>query len=306
MRAGVGQIFINDLDDAMEDARWIKEHGLRGGVLLPNVPPDVKWVKPLHDTYYDPLWKLCEDLEIPVQCHGGTGNPDYGNTPVSGLLYITETSFYSQRPLVHMILGGVFERFPKLKLVLTEMGCAWIPGVLAQLDGVINSIRSTRSIGELRYTDDQVLNHTATEYVQRNVWVGASQPRPADAAAREVLGEHRFMWGSDYPHDEGTHPFTREHLRQVFADTPPDGAPADPRRATPPSSSSSTSARCRRRPTATARRSRRSPRRSPSCPTTPTRRCGAARAPLCRSVGLQVSGRGGRRTRRRCPRPTAR
>ena len=220
-RAGVGQIFINDLDDAMEDARWIKEHGLRGGVLLPNVPPDVKWVKPLHDTYYDPLWKLCEDLEIPVQCHGGTGNPDYGNTPVSGLLYITETGFYSQRPLVHMILGGVFERFPKLKLVLTEMGCAWIPGVLAQLDGVINSIRSTRSIGELRYTDDQVLNHTATEYVQRNVWVGASQPRPADAAAREVLGEHRFMWGSDYPHDEGTHPFTREHLRQVFADTPP-------------------------------------------------------------------------------------
>jgi predicted TIM-barrel fold metal-dependent hydrolase len=220
-RAGVGQIFINDLDDAMEDARWIKEHGLRGGVLLPNVPPDVKWVKPLHDTYYDPLWKLCEDLEIPVQCHGGTGNPDYGNTPVSGLLYITETSFYSQRPLVHMILGGVFERFPKLKVVLTEMGCAWIPGVLAQLDGVINSIRSTRSIGELRYTDDQVLNHTATEYVQRNVWVGASQPRPADAAAREVLGEHRFMWGSDYPHDEGTHPFTREHLRQVFADTPP-------------------------------------------------------------------------------------
>jgi predicted TIM-barrel fold metal-dependent hydrolase len=182
----------------------------------------VKWVKPLHDPHYDPLWKVCEDLEIPVQCHGGTGNPDYGSTPVSGLLYITETSFYSQRPLVHMILGGVFERFPKLKLVLTEMGCAWIPGVLAQLDGVINSIRATRSIGELRYTDDQVLNHTATEYVQRNVWVGASQPRPPDAAAREVLGEHRFMWGSDYPHDEGTHPFTKEHLRQVFSGTPSD------------------------------------------------------------------------------------
>ncbi|HEX5096687.1 MAG TPA: amidohydrolase family protein, partial [Acidimicrobiia bacterium] len=31
----------------------------------------------------------------------------------------------------------------------------------------------------------------------------------------------RFMWGSDYPHDEGTHPFTREHLRQLFSDTDP-------------------------------------------------------------------------------------
>jgi len=30
------------------------------------------------------------------------------------------------------------------------------------------------------------------------------------------LGLDRFMWGSDYPHDEGTGPFTREHLRQLF------------------------------------------------------------------------------------------
>jgi hypothetical protein len=35
-------------------------------------------------------------------------------------------------------------------------------------------------------------------------------------AAREKIGIDRFMWGSDYPHDEGTHPFTREHLRQVM------------------------------------------------------------------------------------------
>ena len=37
-----------------------------------------------------------------------------------------------------------------------------------------------------------------------------------DAEARKRMGEDRFMWGSDYPHDEGTPPFTREHLRQVF------------------------------------------------------------------------------------------
>ena len=52
-RAGIGQIFLNDVDDAIEDAKWIKEHGLRGGVLLPNIAPDVKWVKPLYDPIYD-------------------------------------------------------------------------------------------------------------------------------------------------------------------------------------------------------------------------------------------------------------
>jgi predicted TIM-barrel fold metal-dependent hydrolase len=221
-RAGVGQIFLNDIDDAIDDAKWIKEHGLRGGILLPNVPPDVHWVKHLYDPYYDPLWEVCQDLEIVVNCHGGTGNPDYGPLPVKDLLYITETGFYSQRPFVHTILGGVFERFPKLRFALTEMGCAWIPQVCAHLDQVIDNIRATKSIGELRYTDEHLMSKNATECVQQNFWVGASQPRPPDAAAREVLAPNRFMWGSDYPHDEGTHPFTREHLRQVFAGTPSD------------------------------------------------------------------------------------
>jgi hypothetical protein len=52
--------------------------------------------------------------------------------------------------------------------------------------------------------------------------MGVSMPRPADVAAREKIGIDRFMWGSDYPHDEGTHPFTREHLRQVMTGIKPD------------------------------------------------------------------------------------
>ncbi len=220
-RAGIGQIFLNDVDDAMDDVRWIKDHGLRGGILLANIPPDVTWVKPLYDPYYDPLWKLCEELEVPVNAHGGTGSPDYGTAPVAALLQISETSFYSQRPFVQFTLSGVFERFPRLKFVMTEMGCAWIPPLLAQLDGMLASIRDSGSIGELRYTKEHILPRSATEYFHQSCWVGASQPGPADAAVRTSMGADRFMWGSDYPHDEGTHPYTREHLRQVFHDAEP-------------------------------------------------------------------------------------
>lgn len=220
-RAGVGQIFLNDVDDALEDIRWIKEHGLRGGVLLPNIPPDCPWMRPLYDPSYDPVWELCQDLEVPVTIHGGTGNPDYGPYAVSMLLYITETGFYSQRPLTQFILSGVFERFPRLKFVMTEVGCAWVPPLLERLDDTIRSIRDTGATGEIRYGDDHVLQKDASEYFAQNVWIGVSQPGLADVAARHAIGIDRFMWGSDYPHDEGTHPYTREHLRSRFADVDP-------------------------------------------------------------------------------------
>jgi predicted TIM-barrel fold metal-dependent hydrolase len=218
-RAGIGQIFLNDIDDAIADAHWIKEHGLRGGVLLPNVAPDVKWVKPLYDPEYDRLWRVLEELELPVNVHGGTGAPDYGPYQASMLLYINEVSFYSQRPFVHLLLSGVFERFPRLKFVMTETGCAWMPPLLKRLDSVLAKIRDSGSTGEIRYGDESVLPRSASDYFDQSCWMGVSFPRREDAEARNKIGLHKFMWGSDYPHDEGTYPFTRECLRAVFHDT---------------------------------------------------------------------------------------
>jgi predicted TIM-barrel fold metal-dependent hydrolase len=221
-RAGIGQIFVNDIDDAIEDATWIKEHGLRGGVLLPALPPDVDWIKPLYDPAYDRLWATCQDLDIPVNVHGGTGAPDYGRYPVSMLLYINEVSFYSQRPFVQLMLSGVFERFPRLKFVMTETGCAWVIPLLRRLDQVVASIRDTGETGEIKYSKEHVLPRLPSEYFHQNVWMGVSFPAPEDVAARDFLGPDRFMWGSDYPHDEGTHPYTKEHLRSRFSGLSPE------------------------------------------------------------------------------------
>jgi len=218
-RAGLGQIFVNDLDDALEDVRWIKEHGLRGGVLLPNIPPDAHWVEHhLYDPYWEPLWALCEELQVPVNAHGGTGVPDFGKVPAAPLLYIAEATFYAQRPFLHLLLSGVFQRHPNLTFVMTEMGAGWLPAVLRRLDGTLERIRKTGSQGELRFGDESKLEKSATEYFRQNCYMAISQPKPSDVEAIETLGIDRCMWGSDYPHDEGTHPFTREHLRQLFSD----------------------------------------------------------------------------------------
>ncbi|MDQ1458703.1 MAG: hypothetical protein QOI08_187, partial [Actinomycetota bacterium] len=81
-RAGIGQIFLNDVDDAIEDVAWIAGNGLRGGVLISAVPPDVDYVRPLYDPVYERLWSVCEDLGVKVNSHGGTGLPNYGEYAV--------------------------------------------------------------------------------------------------------------------------------------------------------------------------------------------------------------------------------
>lgn len=220
-RAGIGQIFLNDIDHAIEDATWCKEHGLRGGVLVPTIPPDVKYVSPVYDPAYDRLWAALVDLDIPVHLHGGTGSPSYGPHKAAAGIMITEVPFYGLRNFVHMTMAGVFEKFPTMKFVITEAGAAQFSGMLAHMDGVIKSMRRG-SIGEMKYEEGAGLPKLASEYFQQNVWLGASFPGPKDVEARDLLGENRFMWGSDYPHDEGTGPYSREHLRQVMIDVPVD------------------------------------------------------------------------------------
>ncbi|MFO7279783.1 MAG: amidohydrolase family protein [Thermoanaerobacterales bacterium] len=221
-RAGIGQIFLNDVDDAIEDVRWIKEHGLRGGILLPTIPPDVDWVKPLNHPDYDRLWAVCQDLEVPINCHGGTGSPSYARVPSSALIMLAEIPMYSRRPLLFLMLSGVFERFPRLRFVMTEQGCSWLPGMLQQLDMILENVRENQAVGELRFKPEHILPKSATEYVEQNVWFGISFPQRADVevARSGIVSLDKFMWGSDYPHDEGTYPYTREALRQVFSDWP--------------------------------------------------------------------------------------
>ena len=217
-RAGIGQIFTNVVEDAIEDARWIKEHDLRGGVLLPNIAPDVKWVKPLYDPCYDPLWAALEELELPLNVHGGTGLPNYGRYEVSQLLYISEVTFYAQRPLVQLLLSRCVRTLPRPQVRDDRDGllmAAWLARSARRLHVKVND---SGAIGELRFPESVRLPMLPSEYFARNCWLGVSQPGSADAALRSQVSDGHFMWGSDYPHDEGTYPYTREHLRQRFAD----------------------------------------------------------------------------------------
>ena len=214
-RAGIGLVYLNDIDAAIEDVQWIAKHGLRGGVLLPHVPPDCAHIKPLYAPEYDRLWALCQDLGVVLNHHGGTGSPDYGPYKVALPIRLVETGWFSTRSYTHLLLSGVFERFPRLKYIVTESGCFWVPSTLATLDMLWKRMR-TGAVGEFQFADGALPPEPPSFYAKRNCFYGASSPSPRELAGRHEIGVDHLLWGSDYPHYEGTYPYTRKSLRHTF------------------------------------------------------------------------------------------
>ncbi|MEI7591617.1 MAG: amidohydrolase family protein [Actinomycetes bacterium] len=215
-RAGLAQILLNNVDDAIEDIQWAKAHGL-SGVLLPGVAPHTG-IDPLFAPTYDPLWALCEELSFPITHHGGgSGVPDFGRFPASMTIYIMEVAFFANRALAHLVMSGVFDRFPSLTFVLTEQGSSWIPEALDRMDEMHESMTSGKFGGELGPATI-ALSQRPSEYFAQNCYVGASFPSARDAMHFDRIGIDRVMWGSDYPHREGTYPYSKEAMRLAFSD----------------------------------------------------------------------------------------
>lgn len=225
-RAGVAQILLNDPAEAVREVRRTKEAGLTGGILLPGTPPG-SGIPELYSQVYDPLWAVCEELDVPVNHHGGSASPPLGDEPAARAVFMVETTWFSHRALWHLIFGGAFRRHPGLKLVLTEQGSGWIPGVVEMLDyyhGRLVAAASRASTAESKFGAGLAASMGASpgEVWRDNCFVGASFMRPHEVPLRDRIGLDKIMWGSDYPHDEGTAPYSREGLRIAYAGLPPD------------------------------------------------------------------------------------
>ncbi|HUC04744.1 MAG TPA: amidohydrolase family protein [Acidimicrobiales bacterium] len=217
-RAGVVQVFANDMDDAVAEIRWAART-LRpfGGILLPSIPPN-SHLPPLWEDYYEPLWGVCAELDVPINIHGGSALPDYGEHEAARAMMLIEIPWFSHRAVWHLIFSGVLERHPTLRFAVTEQGVAWLPRGLETLDWFYRRM-TLADAAESNFFGAAAarLTMTPSEYFARNFWIGASFLRPSESPLCRELGVGRIMWGADYPHSEGTYPYTTEALRVAFA-----------------------------------------------------------------------------------------
>lgn len=222
-RAGVAQIFLPLLEESVQEIRWAKDNGLFGGVLLPGAAPG-SGSEPLYAPQYEPIFEVCEELGMPLNHHTGSATPDFGNyLPQSLAMFMLEVQWWTHRSLWHLMFSGVFERHPNLQYVLTESGVDWVPGTLGHLDKFYDRMKNNDQCSENIFGAPTVakMSLKPSEYFARQCHVGASFLPPKECARRHEIGVGKIMWGSDYPHVEGSYPYTREHLRLSFAGVDP-------------------------------------------------------------------------------------
>jgi len=225
-RRGLIQVFPNDIDLAMAEIRWGVEQGCFGGVLVPAVSPGDPVVNPLFHTCYEPLWALAHDLDLTVVQHSGAGSPIMPmDQPASNPVLITEMASWAQRTLGHLILAGVFERYPNLRFIPTEQGTLWVRMQVTMLDAMVPSMKSdaaNRTYGIFGGSSVDELSMTPSEYVKRNCYFGASAMSPYEGGMVDWLGADHILWGSDYPHEEGTCPDSKLAIQWALSGRPVD------------------------------------------------------------------------------------
>ena len=177
-------------------------------------------LEPLGNRRYWPIYAAAERFDLPVAFHvfGTSGHPVNGAGWPS--YYIEEGSGHStscQTAVTSLVMEGVFERFPKLKVVMVEGGFAWMAPLAWRLDKIFE-----RNRAELSH-----LKSRPSDYMRRHVWV-STQPMEEPDDRRHVLdsmewiGWDRLLFASDYPHWDFDDPFrafpagvTPERHRQI-------------------------------------------------------------------------------------------
>lgn len=178
------------------------------GVMIPTM-----WHE--HPSYghpsYDPVWAACAEAGLVVHTHSGEGDwPSYNENLAQ---FVLEVPFWTHRPLWQLLLSGAFDRFPDLRYVVVECGSYWLGDLLWKAD---TSFGANSKVKKLSSRTKGLIKRLPSEYVGTNVFIGASTMSTEEIRRRHTNGVDALMWGTDYPHPEGSWPHTVERLRNDF------------------------------------------------------------------------------------------
>jgi predicted TIM-barrel fold metal-dependent hydrolase len=224
--SGQAPVVFDDIEEAVKDIYWAKEHGL-GGIMMPGLYPGGRY---FFDPALDPVWAAIQETGLPVSQHGGAGAPQYTPPGMAAILTLAyEQAFFSGRSLWQMIVGGVFDRFPDLKVVFTETQAHWIGPALQQLDRRVHMGDDWTAFAAYLHRE-RAFSRLPSEYWATNCYAGISPFHPSQLPLGKLgsgyhpqPGEYAIragqaMFGVDYPHFESIYPSTMDQVALLLTE----------------------------------------------------------------------------------------
>jgi predicted TIM-barrel fold metal-dependent hydrolase len=201
--------FRGPIEWACEEAHRVAKIGLSSA----SIPADLA-DQSYGDPEFTPLWETLQDIGLPVSIHSGTTTGEPFATKFErigmGMGIVNTKIMLPMNALAGLIWGAIPQRYPKLKFVIVEGGIGWIASLLGLMDHWWKD--------HYRWMEPK-LDELPSNYFKRQFWATFEDDR-AGILTRELLGVDRLMWGSDYPHTEGTFPYSQEQIMKDFLGVP--------------------------------------------------------------------------------------
>jgi predicted TIM-barrel fold metal-dependent hydrolase len=197
----IAQVSLDD--DPHEAARELEravKAGAKGGFFLP-----FNWKRksPGHP-HFDPLWAKAQELDVPLAIHPTADPPELDvHKRFDELAQNRETFNFTwymdvlvaqgmMQSFVSLFHYGLFDRFPKVKMVVLESQAGWIGYLLDRMDAVYRV-----PLGKATK-----MKEAPSTYFQRQCWISADPDEKTVSSVINVVGSDRFFWASDFPHPD--------------------------------------------------------------------------------------------------------
>jgi len=214
---GVSLIDLEDVAAGVAELERCADLGLRTAGIWSAAPEDRPYSSPI----YEPLWRVASALEIPLAMHSGSGASAQAralhatvtnaiNKTAPARLDVSMSAVPIQQTFQDLILGGVLERHPALKVGSVEHNIGWIPFFFQELD---------RAHERSLLNTETPLSLKPSEYFRRQMFA-TFEDDPFGAKNSPLLGEETYMWASDFPHPMATWPHSHKVVERDFAGVP--------------------------------------------------------------------------------------
>ena len=193
---GLPVLSILNIEGAVEDLTHYAKQGAKGFMIASSTPIGMNYGA----ANFDRLWAAAQDADVPLCLHTTTGAWKKAKFHHPKIRTFIRGEGEIQTSLLEMIYGGVFDRFPRLKIVAAEWDIGWVAHMVAKLKD---------------HDPKTGLKLAPADYFRRNIWFTCENDR-AGVLTTPLYGADRFMWASDYPHGATTWPDSQQIVDQQF------------------------------------------------------------------------------------------